>query len=177
MTLPDTVTLSPPVEGRRVSVAIVLASLVTLAAAVPLGVLAWQANDEAASTEGILISADGEEQSLAGLELERGSRVLVVIELPDLIAVSWAIHSAGDGSGEDGTGDDSGQLEAIGQGQLTRAPGADELGDTRSRLELAEPSALIGALDVGRYDILITATTATGSTTQRAARFEIGDAQ
>lgn len=185
MTLPDAVALSPALDTRRVSVAIVLATLVTLAAAVPLGILAWQARDDAASAEGILATADGEEQPLAGLELARGSSVLVVIELPDLVAVSWAIHHAGDGAG-DGAGDsaadevtrdESGEVEAIGQGQLTREGQPDEPGDAPPRLELAEPSALITALDPGRYDLLITATTAAGSTTQRAARFEIGDAE
>ena len=168
MTLPDAATLSPPVEARRVSVALVLASLVTLSAAVPLGVLAWQASDDTASVDGIVVTVGGEEQPLSGLELERGEGVLVAIELPDVVAVSWAIHHA-----DDAAGDNSVELEAVGQGQLARPPQAD----AASRMELAEPSALIEVLDRGRYDLLITATTATGSTTQRAARFEIGDAQ
>lgn len=140
-------------EQRRVSTALVLATVVTLAAAIPLGVLALdgRANDEAAPSDGLVLSQGSAVTQLAGAVLDVGSDATLLIDDDDLVAASWTLYTA------------DGFLLAEG----------NVIGATPFEIDL--PAGTIATLEPGLYDLLVTATTVEGSESPRAARFAIGE--
>ena len=139
-------------EPRRVSSALILASVVTLAAVIPLAILALRADDDnAAPTSGLTIDVGNGTEPLTGVVIDRGDDAALSIEGEDLIAAAWSLMTP------------DGFLLAEG-----RAVGAPPY-----PVEL--PAGLLGGLDDGLYDLLVTVTLEDGSTDRRAARFAIGD--
>ena len=138
-------------EPRRVSSALVLASIVTLAAVVPLAILALRADDEnAAPTTGLTVDLGNGSEALSGVVIDPAADATLSIDGDDLIAASWSLMTP------------DGFLLAEG-----RAVGAPPY-----PVEL--PAGLLAGLDPGLYDLLVTATLDDGSTDGRAARFAIG---
>ena len=142
-----------PPEQRRVGTALVLATVVTLAAAIPLGILALDGrdNNETASSEGLVLSQGSAVTQLAGAVLEPGTDAALLIDAADIVAASWALYTA------------DGFLLAEGN-----AVGA-------TPYEIDVPPGTIGSLEPGLYDLLVTATTNEGAESPRAARFAIGE--
>lgn len=138
-------------ERRRVSSALVLATAVTLAAAIPLAVLALRADDDGAPAAGLIVDVGNGPEALAGVVIQPRSDATLSIDGDDLIAAAWSLVTP------------DGFLLAEG-----RAVGAPPF-----PVEL--PPGLLSGLDDGLYDLLVTATLEDGSTDRRAARFAIGD--
>lgn len=138
-------------EPRRVSAAVVLATVVTLAAAIPLGVLAIQARNDtpAVTSEGLVVSTDGGVDQLAGQTLSRGLAPAVQIRGDAFVAASWALY------------DEAGTVIATGN-----SVGA-------SPYDVTVNGAGITSLRDGAYDLFVTATFVDGSVVERAARFMI----
>ena len=141
-------------EPRRVSAALVVATLVTLAAAIPLGLVAWSArNDTPADSDGLYVAAAGETHSLAGRVLSPEDPIDLQVIHPDLLGIAWTLY---DSDGAHILAD-----EAVGRSpfELDLAPGRNGDADLGS----------------GTYDLLVTGTLRDGSVIQRAATFAIGD--
>ena len=137
-------------EPRRVSSAVLLASVVTLAAVIPLTVLALRGGDaEQAPTEGLTLVVAGEATELSGAVLQAGADAELSIHGDDLIAAAWTLNTP------------DGFLLAEG-----RAVGAAPY-----RVDL--PQGLLAGLQPGLYDLLTTVTLDDGSTERRAARFAV----
>lgn len=139
-------------EPRRVSTALVLASVVTLAAVVPLTILALRADDEdVAPAAGLSVDLGAGTEALSGAVLDPGADATLSIDGEGLIAAAWSLTTP------------DGFLLAEG-----RAVGAPPY-----PVEL--PTGLLSGLEPGLYDLLVTATLDDGSTDRRAARFAIGE--
>lgn len=138
-------------EPRRVSAALVLATVVTLAAVIPLGVVAWQSrgDDGPAPSEGLLFSDSGSTGSLSGAVLRPGTSATLQIDGDDVVAAAWALYDA------DG--------ELVASGNSVGAPPYD----------LEWPGGTLGSLETGLYDLLVSATDPDGDVIERAARFAI----
>ena len=132
------------------SSALLLASIVTLIAVVPLTVLALRSDsDDVAPATGLVVAVGGAEADLNGATLAPGADASFSIEGDDLIAAAWSL-STSDGS-------------PLAEG---RAVGAAPY-----RVEL--PVGLLDGLEPGQYDLLATVTLEDGSTHRRAARFAV----
>lgn len=139
-------------EPRRVSSALILASVVTLAAVIPLAVLALRADDDpVAPASGLTVDLGNGPEALSGVVIDRGDTAELSIEGDDLIAAAWSLSTP------------DGFLLAEGR-SVGAAPYPVEL-----------PAGLLAGLDDGLYDLLVTATLEDGSTDRRAARFAVGD--
>lgn len=139
-------------EPRRVSAALVVATLVTLAAAIPLGLVAWSArNDQPAPSDGLVATSASGVEMLAGLTLTPGVVADLRVIEPEFVAVAWTLFA-----------DD------------VEVASNEVIGESPFVLELAEST--IGSLDVGSYDLLVTGTERDGTVVHRAAAFAIGDA-
>jgi hypothetical protein len=138
-------------EPRKVSVAIVLATIVTLAAVVPLGVVAWQSrgDDGPASSEGLLFSDAGSTAALSGAVLRPGTSASLQIDGDDIVAAAWALYDV--------------EGELLASGKSVGAP----------PYELDWPGGTVGSLETGLYDLLVSATEPDGDVVERAARFAI----
>jgi hypothetical protein len=133
------------------SAAIVLATLVTLAAVIPLGVVAFQArgDDGPAPSFGLIVTEGGVARPLSGAVIRSGEAVDLHIHGEDIVAAAWVLY-AGDG-------------ELIAKGNNVGAP-PYEVGPT-------DPT--VDQLDPGLYDLLVTTTNPDGTMTERAARFAV----
>ena len=139
-------------EPRRARSTLILASVVTLAAVIPLTVLALRADDDdVAPASGLTIDLGNGAEALSGVVLDPGSDATLAIDGDDLIAAAWSLMTP------------DGFLLAEG-----RAVGAPPY-------PVDLPAGLLGGLDAGLYDLLATVTLEDGSTDRRAARFAIGD--
>ena len=140
-------------EQRRVGTAVVLATVVTLAAAIPLGLLALDGRDDNATapSDGLVLSQGSAVTQLAGAVLEEGTDATLLIDAEGIVAASWALYTA------------DGFLLAEGN-----AVGA-------TPYEIDVPPGTISTLEPGLYDLLVTATSAEGDESPLAARFAIGD--
>lgn len=139
---------------RRASAALVIATLVTMAAALPLGLVAWSArSDGPASADGLMIELPDGVQALSGLVLQTGLEGTLQVDDPGLVAVAWALYDANAGliASDEATG---------------AAPFVLQLADTT-----------LASLGSGTYDLLVTGTESDGDVVERAARFAVGDAQ
>ena len=136
---------------RRTSTTLVLAAVVTLAVAIPLGVVAWQArgDDGPAPDNGLMITSGGSTEDLAGTVIPQGIDPTLSIAGDDLIAAAWAVYTS-----------DGMQLA---QGNAVGTP--------PFRVDL--PVGTIGGWEEGIYDLLVTVTAEDGSTSERAARFAV----
>ena len=140
-------------EPKRVSAALVVATLVTLAAAIPLGLVAWSArNNQAAPSDGLVVASASGLDALAGQILAHGAVADLQVIDPDFVAVAWTLFGSGD--------EELASDEAVGASPYV--------------LELA-PTPL-DTLEAGTYDLLVTGTERDGTVVQRAATFAIGDA-
>ncbi len=142
-------------EPKRVGPALVLATVVTLVAVVPLGIVAWQArSDGPVGNEGLTVTVGtGAASDLAGQVLPAGTDAVRGIDDPDLVAASWVLYDA------------AGNLLAEGR----------HVGSPPFTLDLA-PGTMAG-LDPGLYDLLVTATEGDGTVVERGARFAVGDTE
>lgn len=138
-------------EPKKVSAAIVLATIVTLAAAVPLGVVAWQARGDGgpAPSDGLLVAEAGQTATLSGAVITNGADATLRIDGDDIVAAAWALY------------DDDGAL--IAEGNAVGEP----------PYQVAPESGTLAELEVGIYDLLVSATRPDGSVAERAARFAI----
>lgn len=144
--------VAPRGDARRVGTALAIATLVTLTAAVPLGIVAWSNRDIGpASTAGLVLSSSAGIESLSGLVIEPGRELELRIDDPQLVAVAWALYR----DGEELVARD----EALGPGPFV--------------IDLSDGS--FASLAEGRYDLLVTGTERDGSVVERAARFAVGD--
>ncbi len=143
--------LSSDGEPRRVSAAIVLATIVTLAAAIPLGVVAFQArsDDGPAPADGLVINEGTTIRPLSGAVIAQGPSVTIEIDDDSFVAAAWALYT------------DSGELIAKG----------NNVGAPPYVVETASDGA--GVLQSGLYDLLVTATQSDGTVIERAARFAV----
>ena len=140
-------------EPKRVSVALVVATLVTLSAAIPLGVVAWSARDsEPAASDGLVVASVSGAEPLAGQTLPRGIAADLQLIEPDFVAIAWTLYG-------------------VDEGLIT----SDEVVGT-SPFILDVETAAFPILVPGTYDLLVTGTERDGTVVQRAARFAIGDA-
>lgn len=152
MTLNAAARAGAPAEPRRVSSALILATLVTLAAVIPLAVLALRADDgTAAPASGLTVDLGSGPQALSGVVLDRGDDAGLGISGDGLIAAAWSLTT------RDGF--------LLAEGRAVGAPPYP--------VEL--PVGLIAGLDEGLYDLLVTVTLDDGSTDRRAARFAISE--
>lgn len=139
-------------EPRRVSSALILASVVTLAAVIPLAILALRADDDnAAPTAGLTVDLDNGPEALSGVVIGRDEDAALRIDGDDLIAAAWSLMTP------DGF--------LLAEGRSVGAP----------PYPVDLPAGLLGGLDDGLYDLLVTVTLEDGSTDRRAARFAVGD--
>lgn len=138
-------------DNARWGVAFALASMVTLAAAIPLGVLAWQARNEVAvASDGLVIHVAGTIAELDGFVLAPGTPAELTLDDPQVVAAAWALYAT------DGTLKFSG--ESVGTAPLKMSLRADAL----------------SRLPPGPYELLVSATMSDGGPSARAARFRVG---
>ncbi len=135
----------------RLGAALVLATVVTLAAAVPLGVLAWQGRMQVpVASDGLVINVDGTTARLNGFVLEPGAKAELTLDDPQVVAAAWSLYTA--------EGDLMYNGESVGTPPLS----------------ISLPADALSSLAPGAYDLLISATMSDGEPTERAARFSIG---
>ncbi len=135
----------------RWGAAFLLATVVTLAAAVPLGVLAWQGRNEVAvASDGLLIEVAGATAELNGFVLERGNTAELSLNDPQIVAAAWSLYTAEGALAYNG--------ESVGTPPLS----------------ISLPVDALSSLTPGLYDLLVSATNRDGEPTERAARFSIG---
>ena len=140
-------------EPRRIGSALILASIVTLAAVIPLAILALRADDgdPAATTAGLTVDRGDGAEPLSGAVIDPSFDASLNINGDDLVAAAWSLMTP------------DGFLLAEG-----RAVGAPPY-------PVDLPAGLLAGLEPGLYDLLVTTTLADGSNDRRAARFAIGD--
>lgn len=144
---------TPQADTKRVTVALAVATAVTLAAAVPLGAIAWAARDTApAAADGLVIEVAGEVRALSGYILAAGADAELQIDDPEFVAAAWSLYE----------GDDL-------------LAGAEVIGEPPYILELT--GADLASLTRGTYDLLVTGTQRDGTVVERAATFAVGDGQ
>lgn len=138
-------------EPKRVSAAIVLATVVTLAAAIPLSVVVMQARGEdgPARGTGLVLADAGVITELSGAVVSPGAEAELQVADNNFVAAAWVLYSS--------AGDEIASGNSVGAPPFTLALRDGEL----------------ASLAVGLYDLLVTATLPDGSVVERAARFAI----
>ncbi len=133
--------------------------MVTLAAVVPLAVLASRADDAKPVpdiAQGLWVTGadtaadtDSGQVPLSGATIAQGTNAVVTIEIEGTSAAAWALFEA--------------EGEQLSTSSIS--------GSSPLALDLA-----LSALETGVYDLLVSATIDDAEVVERAARFEIGDA-
>ena len=138
-------------EPKKISAAIVLATVVTLAAVIPLSVVVMQARGEdgPAQGTGLVIADAGVTTELSGAVVAPGAQAVLQVVGNDFVAAAWVLYSS--------AGDEIASGNSVGAPPFTVALRDGEL----------------ASLTVGLYDLLVTATLPDGTVVERAARFAI----
>lgn len=137
---------------RPVRTSFVLATLITLAAAVPLAILALDTeNEEPAPSTGLFVTAEGSTTDLSGSLLAEGTVAVLSIDADDVVAVTWTLFDSSE--------------DAI--------AGGTNLGAPPYSVDLSPLS--VADLKPGLYELLVSETRPDGSVAKRAARFAIDD--
>lgn len=142
-------------EPKKVSAAIVLATVVTLAAVIPLSVVVIQARGEdgPAADTGLVMADQGVTTELSGAVVSPGAEAVLQVAGDEFVAAAWVLY------GSDG--------DEIASGNSVGAP----------PFTLALRDGELAGLSVGLYDLLVTATLPDGKVVERAARIAIDASQ